>query len=59
MDAFTHAARGEEDWSEPLRRYRVRTVVVPPTSGLAGVLRVNAQWEQVFGDDQAVIFTRR
>jgi hypothetical protein len=59
MDAFTHAARGEEDWSEPLRRYRVRTVVVPPTSGLAGVLRVNTQWEQIFGDDQAVIFTRR
>jgi hypothetical protein len=59
MDAFTHTARGEDDWSEALRRYQVRTVVVPPASGLAGVLRANSKWEQIFADTQAVIFTRR
>jgi hypothetical protein len=59
MDAFTHTARGEDDWSEALRRYQVRTVVVPPASGLAGVLRANSKWEQIFADPQAVIFTRR
>lgn len=58
MDTFSDTARGEGNWGEALEKYRVQTVVVPPTSGLAGLLRLNAGWKKEFEDKQAVVFVR-
>jgi len=59
MDTFTQTSSGEEHWREGLERFHIRTVVVPPKTGLAGILRENLRWRQVFADDQAVIFTKK
>jgi hypothetical protein len=59
MDTFTRTSSGQDDWSEALQKYHVQTVVVPPKTGVAGLLRENAGWRQDFADEQAVIFTRR
>lgn len=58
VDTFFYTAQGQRDWRETLQEYRVRTVVVPPSSGLAGVLRLDGDWHRVFEDKQAVIFVR-
>jgi hypothetical protein len=58
MDTFSDTARGRDDWQLALQRYGVRTVVVPPHSGLAGLLRLDAGWNKAFEDKQAVVFVR-
>jgi hypothetical protein len=58
MDTFSDTARGQGNWQEALEKYQVRTVVVPPTSGLAGLLRLDAGWKKEFEDEQAVVFVR-
>jgi hypothetical protein len=59
MDTFSDTARAQGDWRQALEKYRVRTVVVPPTTGLASVLRLDRNWSNVFEDQQAVIFVRQ
>jgi hypothetical protein len=58
MDTFSETARGERDWRAALEQYGVRTVVVPPDTGLAGLLRLDAAWKKEFEDKQAVVFVR-
>src|SRR5690348_2533145 len=58
MDTFSQTARGEDNWRGALEKYHVRTVVVPPASGLAGLLRLDAAWKKEFEDKQAVVFVR-
>jgi hypothetical protein len=58
MDTFSHTARGEGNWREALEKYQVRTVVVPPNTGLAGLLRLDAGWKKEFEDKQAVVFVK-
>ena len=58
MDTFSDTARGEGNWREGLQKYHVRTVVVPPASGLAGLLRLDAGWKKAFEDKQAVVFVK-
>ncbi|MGE5724771.1 MAG: hypothetical protein ACM34G_06345, partial [Acidobacteriota bacterium] len=58
MDNFSDTARGHGNWREALEKYQVRTVVVPPTSGLAGLLRLDGGWKKEFEDKQAVVFVR-
>ncbi len=49
---------GTSDWERSLDRFQVRTVVVPPDSALASLLRQTPRWTKMFEDHQAVIFTR-
>jgi hypothetical protein len=58
MDTFIDAAQAQGEWQQPLEEYRVRTVVLPPTSGLAGVLRLDPHWNKRFEGKQAVVFVR-
>jgi hypothetical protein len=58
MDTFSDTARGEGNWQEGLEKYHVQTVVVPPASGLAGLLRLDAAWKKEFEDKQAVVFVK-
>jgi hypothetical protein len=50
---------GYIDWREPLDRYGVQIVIVAPKSVLATGLRNAPNWQQVYGDEMAVVFTRR
>jgi hypothetical protein len=59
MDEFLMTHSGETNWQEPLNRYRIRTVLVDPETSLASLLRQQAEWQKVFEDSQAVIFTRQ
>ena len=59
LDPFMDTARGQGNWQKILEQYRVRTVVLPPTVGLAGILRLDPNWTKEFEDRQAVVFVRR
>jgi hypothetical protein len=59
MDTFASASRAENNWREPLQRFGIRTVVIPPRVGLAGILRHDPGWKTLFEDEQAVIFTQK
>jgi hypothetical protein len=49
---------GRRGWREPLDRYGVRTVLISPDVPLASLLRIDQDWQKVYEDGQAVIFTR-
>lgn len=50
---------GHPQWREPLDRLAVRTVLIPPTAPLSSLLRQDNQWQKVYEDRQAVIFTKK
>ncbi len=58
MDTFSRTARGEGNWRKALAKYQVQTVVVPPGTGLAGLLRLDPGWKKEFEDKQAVVFVK-
>jgi hypothetical protein len=47
------------DWREPFDRYGVQIAIVEPKSALATELRKASDWQQVYNDEMAVVFTRR
>jgi hypothetical protein len=49
---------GHTGWRAPLDRLAVHTVLISPDAALASLLRSDGQWEKVYEDDQAVIFTK-
>ncbi len=49
---------GGTGWFEPLDRLSIRTVLISPDVPLASLLRNDDQWQKVYEDNQAVIFTR-
>lgn len=61
-DKFMYEAFNTHDggtgWFEPLDRLSIRTVLIAPDVPLASLLRHDDQWQKVYEDDQAVIFTR-
>ena len=50
---------GYSDWREPFDRYGVQIVIVKPKSVLAIGMRKATDWQQVYGDEMAVVFRRR
>jgi hypothetical protein len=59
MEEMADALHAEKNWQEPIRRFGVGTVLVPPNIQLAAVLGRDPRWAKVFEDGQAVIFTRK
>lgn len=49
---------GHSGWREPLDRLAVHTVLISPDAALASLLRGDGQWQRVYEDHQAVIFTK-
>jgi len=49
---------GHTGWREPLDRLSVGTVLIAPGAPLASLLRIDSEWEKVYEDRQAVIFSR-
>ena len=61
-DKFMYEAFNTHDggngWEESLDRFAIRTVLISPDVPLASLLRTDEQWQKVYEDHQAVIFTR-
>ena len=61
-DSFMYEAFNTHDggngWQGSLDRYSIRTVLIEPDVPLASLLRNDEQWQKVYEDHQAVIFTR-
>ncbi|HXC68710.1 MAG TPA: hypothetical protein VN644_01995, partial [Pyrinomonadaceae bacterium] len=49
---------GRNGWEESLNKFSIRTVLIEPDVPLASLLRSDEQWQKVYEDQQAVIFTR-
>ena len=49
---------GHTDWREPFDRYGVQIAIVAPRSALATGMRSAANWQQVYGDEMAVVFVK-
>lgn len=56
---FLRASKGQGDWREPLRRYKVRTVIVKPDSPLASLLLKEEGWSKAFEDGQAIVLVKQ
>ncbi len=45
-------------WYEPIQRWGIRTVVLPPGAPMIVALRLKGGWTQVYSDSQATVLTR-
>jgi hypothetical protein len=45
-------------WYEPIQKWGIRTVVLPPGAPMIVALRLKGVWRQVYSDSQATILTR-
>jgi hypothetical protein len=59
FEEFMSTQGGEPHWKENLNKHGVRTVLITPNSALASLLREDSAWDNVFEDQQAVIFTKK
>jgi hypothetical protein len=57
FDQFADTYQFKGAWRQPLQRWRVDTVLVPPHSPLATGLRSSPGWTVRYEDSQAVILT--
>jgi hypothetical protein len=55
--ATTYYLRGDS-WRNPLEKWGIRTVVLPPDAPLVTALSARREWKTIYADSQAVILTR-
>jgi hypothetical protein len=56
---FLDVNNGRPGWQESLERHGIQTVIVKSDAALASLLQLEAQWQEVFADKQALIFVHR
>ena len=59
MREYLGIIHGITRWQEPFDKYGVQVALVSPTSVLRLPLEQSPQWQQVYRDDMAVVFTRK
>lgn len=59
VQEYVDIALGMRDWREPFDRYGVQIAIVPRESVLATAIKNAHDWQQVYDDEMAVVFTRR
>ncbi len=59
VSEYLNIILGYSDWREPFDRYGVQVVIVPPKSPVTTGMRNASDWQQVYVDEMAVVFTRR
>lgn len=59
LTEFVHTYKAENDWHEVLRRFDVKTVVLPPEAPLTVALREDPEWNVAFEDKRSVVLTHR
>jgi hypothetical protein len=55
---FVQITSGNADWRGPFSRYGVQNVLVTRSSHLARELRLSTDWQMVYQDDFAIVFTK-
>ena len=55
---FLQIADAEPGWEAALAEYDVAWIILPPTRPLAAWLEQSAEWQELYRDDTAVIWTR-
>ena len=55
---FLQIADAEPGWEAALAAYDVAWIILPPTRPLAAWLEQSAEWQELYRDDTAVIWTR-
>jgi hypothetical protein len=58
MDEFASTYYLHRSWDDPIKKWGINTVVLPPDAPMISALRTLPGWKQVYGDAQAVILTR-
>jgi hypothetical protein len=58
LDQFAATYQFKGAWEQPLRRWNIDTVLVPPDSALATGLRNSPVWKVAYEDSQAVVLSR-
>lgn len=58
-DPYLFIAGGGPRFQDRLDRYKIETVLIHRTDGLASVLAVSPSWRSVYSDTLAIIFERR
>ena len=59
MREYLGIIRGLTRWQDPFDKYGVQIAIVSPTSTLRLQLEQSPQWQQRYGDEMAVVFTRK
>jgi hypothetical protein len=59
VQEFVNVHEGRTAWNVPLDNHGIRTVLVKADAPLASLLRLDTGWQNVFEDNQSVIFVRR
>ena len=59
MREYLGIIRGITRWQEPFDKYGVQIAIVSPTSTLRLQLEQSPQWQQIYRDEMAVVFTRK
>ena len=55
---FLHIMNAESGWEKKLDDYDIDWIIIPPATPLAAWLPQTPGWEQIYGDDTAVIWVR-
>jgi hypothetical protein len=58
VQEFVQITSGNVDWRGPFSRYGVQNVMVTPSSYLARELGRSTEWQMVYQDDFAIVFTK-
>jgi len=58
MDDFAATYYLTNHWRDPMDRWGIRTIVLPPDAQLVTAVRSNADWKQIYADSQAIILTK-
>lgn len=56
---FIDIAHAGPGWQAKLDHYDIQWIIIPPTMPLAAWLAQSAAWEQIHGDDTAVVYVRK
>jgi hypothetical protein len=59
MRDYLGIIRGLTPWQEPFDKYGVQVAILSPTSILRLQLEQSSQWQEVYRDEMAVVFTRK
>lgn len=58
MSQYVRAFQVREDWRSPLDQYGVEVVLIERDGSLATLLHESDEWQRVYRDELAVVFTR-
>jgi hypothetical protein len=58
MDEYSNTYSLSGAWREPLDRWNIQTVVVPPQASLAVALQAHEGWKVAYSDPQAIVLRR-